>query len=326
MTFTPLVSSQHLNFWELSDGKTLVMYLDTMAPGPLSKYYPTLIKGFKIAGERGLSQLIIDFTNNGGGNICLGQALVAYLQQAGWEGQGQNWAPQDLSLSPLALQLINQAVELNVTNTVWSPSFYADQKDQPISNTDTSFLIPGVPHERGGVTRNYTRLVHINECGNYGYMMTPGVDFSPSKVLIVTHGFCGSTCAMVSTHLAMYNSQVRTIVVGGRPEPLPMQYFSFPGGQVLDNDPLFDALETLKQNITWVPSAQDRDGIVPRELPTTGTFRFCVREVYPNIPAYDTPPLEFSFQEATFHYHNTELTATSPQYVWYEVLDLFNSF
>ena len=87
-TFELLVNSTHLSFWQLSDNKTMVLYLDTMEPGFLSDYYPTLYKGFQVAAQRGLSQLVIDFTNNGGGNICLGRTLLAFLQQEGWPGQG----------------------------------------------------------------------------------------------------------------------------------------------------------------------------------------------------------------------------------------------
>ena len=52
---------------------------------------------------------------------------------------------------------------------MWSPAFYDNQQDVHIANNDTSYLIPGVPHVRGSKLRNYTRLVHINNCGEFGY-------------------------------------------------------------------------------------------------------------------------------------------------------------
>ena len=104
MGFELLVNSSHLTFWQLSDNQTLVMYLDTMAPGRLSGYYPSLVKGFQIAAERGLTRLIIDLSNNGGGNICLGRSLLAFFQKDGWDGEGQNWGPEDLPLSTFYVQ------------------------------------------------------------------------------------------------------------------------------------------------------------------------------------------------------------------------------
>jgi len=323
MTFELLVNSTHLTFWALSDGKTLVMYLDTMEPGKGSGFLPDLERGFKIAAQRGLTQLIIDLTNNGGGNICLGRALLAILQKEGWNGQGQNWGPQDLPLSPFAQQMITTAVKDQISHTVWSPDFYNNQQNEPISLNDTSYLLPGVPHERGGFVRNYSRLVHIDGC-NWGYYVDVAVNFNPSKILIISKGFCGSTCALFANHLALYDD-VRTVVLGGMPGRSPMQYTSFPGLQVLDNGPLFGQFLRLRQNISYVPYADmDMDDIVPRLLPTTAAFRYCIREIYPPTAAYDTNPTEYTFQQADYHYWNNAVTANYPQYVWYDVLDLFN--
>lgn len=89
--FELLVNTTHLTFWALNDNQTMVMYLDDMAPdsGGPSGYYVALKQGFEIAAERGLTRLIIDLTNNGGGNICIGRTLLAFFQQEGWPGQGQ---------------------------------------------------------------------------------------------------------------------------------------------------------------------------------------------------------------------------------------------
>jgi len=324
MTFELLANSSHLSFWQLSDNQTFVMYLDTMEPGRFSGFYPTLIQGFNMAKERGLSRFIIDLTNNGGGNICLGRSLLAFLQRDGWAGEGQNWGPQDLPLSDFAEQLIHSAVDNEISNTVWSPAFYDNQDNENINNTDTSYLLPGLPHVRGGRYRNYSKLVHINDCGNPGYDIIPATDFNPTETIIITKGLCGSTCALFANHLALYDD-VRTVVLGGMPGRNPMQYTSFPGLQVLEKNPLFGQFIRLKQNVTWVPYADtDPDSIVPRLLATQADFRYCVREIYPPEANYQTKPMEFNFQQATYHYYNTELTANYPQYVWYDVLDLFN--
>jgi len=323
-TFELLVNSTHLTFWQLSDNETLVMYLDTMEPGKFTGFVPTLVEGFEMAAQRGLSRLIIDLTNNGGGNICLGRALLAFLQRDGWAGNGQNWGPQDLPLSVFAEQLINSAVENDVSSTVWSPAFYANQDGQNINNTDTSYLLPGVPHLRGGLVRQYSKLLHINGCGDWGYDLYPAVDFSPSETLIITKGLCGSTCALFANHMALYDD-VRTVVLGGMPGRQQMQYTSFPGLQVLEKKPLFGQFIKLKQNVSWVPYADiDPNSVVPRLLPTQADFRYCVREIYPPEASYSTKPMEFNFQQANYHYFNNELTANYPEYAWYQVLDLFN--
>lgn len=309
--FTNLVNGTQLSFWQLDDNETLVMYLDTFGPDSLVDTYTILNEGFQAAADRKLSRFIIDLTNNGGGSICLGRSLIAYLQ-----ANGTNYGPEDLACSPLQKQLTENAVAMDQQNTVWSPSFYANHNNDPIAPNDTSYLIPGVPHVRGGRLRNYTRLVHIGgNCGEFGYRIDPAIKFNPEEIIIVTHGFCGSTCALFSTHLALYDS-VRTFVMGGI-DGHEQQFFSFPGGQVLDTPGLFATIAQLGFNTTAGPAAPDE--LQPRALPTTAAYRFCVREVYPNKPvAYSTPPMEFAFQPGSYRASYSYQTAVAPEFGWYE--------
>jgi hypothetical protein len=66
-----------------------------------------LNQGFEAAATHNLQQLIIDLTDNGGGSICFGQTLLAYLQ--GEIPDSQNWGPQDLPCSPLQVNLTRSA-------------------------------------------------------------------------------------------------------------------------------------------------------------------------------------------------------------------------
>jgi len=317
--FTLLVDSTDLKFYALNDGETLVMYLDTMAPN-LVETYKALNQGFNAAAERNLTRLIIDLTDNGGGSICFGRSLLAYLQQE--DPDAQNWGPQDVPLSPLAVNLIETASSTGVENTIWSPAFYDDQQNNPIDNSNTSVLLPGVPHVRAGRLRNYTKLVHINDCGNFGYRIKPAQDFAPSDMIIITHGFCGSTCALFANHLALYDN-VKTIVVGGLAERDQMQYTSFPGLQVLDDPAIYRQLDQLGQDIVVGPAQPGE--VQPRCLPTSAAFRYCIREIYPPTRAYSTKPMEYTFQAADVHLMANQLTAYAPQYVWYEALSHFDS-
>jgi len=187
----------------------------------MTETYLALNKGFEIAATNKLSRLIIDLSNNGGGSICFGRSLIAYLQQT---ENGTNYGPEDIITSPLQRNLTLSSVALNVVDTVWSPAIYANFTNAPIAQNDTSYLIPGVPHIRGGVPRNYSRLVHLNDCGNFGtftvtltvshfsmqqltpigatgYRIKPAKNFTASQILILTNGFCGSTCALFSNHV-----------------------------------------------------------------------------------------------------------------------------
>lgn len=321
-TFTPLATSDNLSFWQLADNRTMVMYLDTFAPNPLV-FYPVMQKGFEAAAEKKLDQLIIDLTNNGGGSICLGRSFIAYLQASlGIPlDENQNWGPEDIPLSPLATQMIQNAVTYNVETTPWSPGFYDDQNNVPVANNNDSVLLPGVPHVRGGFLRQYSRLVHINDCGDYGYTIETKQQYTASKIIILTNGFCGSMCAYFSNHIVNYEG-VKVAVTGGTIDRKPMQYSAFPGGQVLDDPYIFSILEDLKFNTTCCTTPDD---IVPRRLLTTAAYRYNIREVYPNQPPqYSTSPIEFVFQEADYHlYYNNMNEAIYPYLMWYRTLEYF---
>jgi len=322
--FTLITGNSDLSFWKLTDNRTMVMYLSTFGPkfGP---FFVNLAKGFEAAAEQKLDRLVIDLTNNGGGSICLGRALIAFLQDSlGYNSSSsQNWGPEDIPISRLSTTLIENAARLGVNNTVWSPAFYDDQKDIPIANTNTSSFLPGLPHLRGGKLRNYSHLVHINHCGDYGYKLKIRQDYKASEIIILTNGFCGSMCAYFSNHIVNYD-KVKSVVVGGMIERPQMQYSSFPGGQVMDSPDIYSSLNSLGVN-TQCCSTPSTD-FIPRDLLTSAAFRYTVREVYPPIPAYSTSPVEFTFQGASEHlYYNSIAEATQPALVWYKAAAFFSS-
>ena len=347
--YTLLINTDDVYFWALNDGMTLVMYLDTMLPETYLKTYYTINKGFTLAAEMGLTRMIvrvyiyilftlsssfffvwkkkikcyflqIDLTNDGGGDICFGRSLLAYLQ--GKDSGSVNWGPQDLPLSPLQANLTTSAVNNDVSTTVWSPGFYRDEDGNHVANDDIEVIMPGIPHVRGGLMRNYSSLLHINNCGFWGYEFSPKTDFKPDDILILTHGFCGSTCALFANHAALYDN-VKTIVAGGLQSRPRQQYTSFPGLQVVDDPELFNEFDALGGDTS--PALPSPDDVVPRRLPTQAGFRYCIREIYPPqiVTDSDTQPMEFNFQAATHKIVDTLDTAENPYKLWYQVLKYF---
>lgn len=66
--------------------------------------------------------------------------------------------------------------------------------------------------------------------------------------------------------------------------------------------------------------------VVPRQLPTSSNFRYCIREIYPPGIVTDptTQPIEFTFLPATFKIDDTATTAEDPEELWYRVLPFFD--
>eukprot|EP00010_Vexillifera_abyssalis_P008541 CAMPEP_0201545506 /NCGR_PEP_ID=MMETSP0173_2-20130828/2002_1 /ASSEMBLY_ACC=CAM_ASM_000268 /TAXON_ID=218659 /ORGANISM="Vexillifera sp., Strain DIVA3 564/2" /LENGTH=619 /DNA_ID=CAMNT_0047953921 /DNA_START=154 /DNA_END=2013 /DNA_ORIENTATION=- len=293
---------------------TLVWYMNTFEPEDYFTFQATAIDAFVWAQLNNLHQLIIDNTANGGGDICLGRQMLKWI-----ESDHTNFGPTDMPSSPLARNLTETAVKFDITETEWSPSFYQNQENRQFPQNSTSWLIPGIEHVRGGHARNYSQLIHISsrsqDCGNFPF--DNNVRFSPRKIIIATKGWCGSTCALFSNHLANYE-HVKTLSSGGFPQ-VAQQYTSFPGLEVLDSGGLYQILNTLKQETGDLGCSSCS---APRNLLTSAAYRLCIREIYG--PDNLNQPLEYTWQPADFHHNLDEHTAQQGQLIWPQIVKYFN--
>src|SRR3989338_8151642 len=220
--------------------------------------------------------------------------------------------------SPLADNLTLTSINHTILNTEWSPSFYQNEHDIQYRQNDPSWLIPGIPHVRGGLPRNYSQLIHISaiseNCGE-----SPFIDpspFEPSKMLIMSYGFCGSTCALFVDHAHNYEG-VKTVSVGGFDQSKQQQYSSFPGLEVLETPSFYWTLNRLLQKSGDLNCASCTS---PRNLLTTAGYRMCIREIYgPDLEM----PLEYTWQPADFRHPLSSETAVHHELLWPEMLQYF---
>lgn len=257
----------------------------------------------------GVSNLILDFSMNGGGDICLGRSMLKTLFP-----ESKNFQPSDMPVNPLSMNLTKSAVKFNVSGTVWSPSFYQNSiTGERYSNSDPSWLIPGIVRARGGTTQTFSQLVEIaselDNCGQPLFDFPNPPLFSPDRVVFISRGFCGSTCALFADSLAGYLN-IRTAVFGGFSGEA-FAYRSFPGLQVLESPDFYSQLDALYQNT----SVEDPLSLAPRRLLHSGSFRFCDREVYSGI-SNTSNPLEYTQQNADFYFPLTRDLAVDPSQVW----------
>jgi len=289
--------------------------MNTFEPNDYYKFESVINQGFFYADFYNLDRLIIDLTHNGGGDICLGRSMLKFLFP-----DGINYGPTDMPSSPLAINLTKTAIKYNISMTEWSPSFYQNQQGISYKNSDISWLVPGILYKRGGRLRHYSQLIHIgnniDDCGDYPFINTKPMN--PEKILIITHGFCGSTCALFANHASQY-SHVKTIVVGGLRNQ-PQQYTSFPGLEVLETPYFYDLLDTLLQSTS---DQSCENCYSPRRLLTSAGYRLCIREIYP--PNSTNTPSEYTFMEANYHLDLNAKTADNPEYIWFQALKYFDS-
>ena len=107
----------------------------------------------------------------------------------------------------------------------------------------------------------------VNSAGiqvsGYGNETVPPAYFAPENILLLTDGFCGSTCSVFSEQMKS-NAGVKSVVVGGRPETGPMQAVAGTRGSLVYNVAAISSIinETIQSN-TSIPVDQVPSVVLP---------------------------------------------------------------
>lgn len=213
--------------------------------------------------------LIIDVRGNGGGDICLGYQVIERLV-----AEPNPIGHYDIIQNPLMDLFVSKAT---VNTPIVGPSSWTQSNGQPY--TDNTWYTPGVTHLRGGVNGTYSNPSYLSCDFN-----SPAPNHQFKKVIILSDGLCGSTCAVFTSHLSEID-RFDTATIGGVNKQ-QQQAFSFPGGEVLD----YNNIVRLAQSMGL------SDNLVPRQFPNSAGLRFAWLEIYPwkeSDPS--NVPLEFIF-------------------------------
>lgn len=261
---------------------------------------------YVLAHELKIKELIIDLRGNGGGWICLSMELLRILfpGPSGTPPAGELF---DMIDSPLLGQIATRAAQLpKDVYSIFSPwKYYRPEDFQPYQTT--SWLYPGRHYTRGGVNSRYSNMV-TDDCTMVDIPgWNPEFLFSPSNVLILTDGTCGSACALFARNI-QERAQAKTMVVGGIMNR-PQMVASFIGGLVYDLPTLLEELKLLK--LLESP-------IAPKPFLTSANLRFTLWEQYPWANRSNPPiPAEFVFEASDYRLMYT-LKSVSDNQALYE--------
>ncbi|KAK9765433.1 hypothetical protein K7432_006247 [Basidiobolus ranarum] len=304
MLNNPLVNTGPLKFYRLADN-TGVLVLPTFSLSDQFTLYDFdgyMEQGLGRFKQLGVRKLILDFTNNPGGSICLGYKLVNHIFPQ--IPRSQLYYQSDLSRSQLA-------VELAKRNSIWKCSNYYNPQDSALHGS-MSCMLPGMTYTRGGEKSNFTHLVQYN-CDyqvNQGTVRRPW--FQAKDVAIVTNGRCASTCSSVSNFLQRV-MKVRTFVTSPFPTGTNPPISTAPGGMVFSYD-----------NLMWqiVDAGLGNREEAPKRLPQKADFYFTIMENY----GWNTSlPDEYAQRPATDRIIMDETKHFSPGDVWAEISQKMNA-
>jgi len=311
-----LVKGEKISYYEIN-GNVGVITIADFGPSSIPQFAKDFQTSLYFAKLNKISNMIIDLTNNGGGEECLGYALVKYLYSNSFkEDYVTLFANSDMIQSDLGLELAKAGAQKQVSDNIWSPLHWRSTNGGVFR--DESWYSKSVEHTRGGVSNKYTSFVKENYCASFfsPFYFDDGslLNYPLDDIILISNGRCASTCALFSRHL-QDSRKVKTVVVGGI-TGLHQQIAQVPGGQVYEFEELMDDIN--RYNLQSSPNA-------PSALLTKSRFRFTIREAYSWTKGHTNSPLEFFFEGSDFRLQYSEKSAVDPTQVWVDAIQFFTT-
>lgn len=280
------LGGRDIQFYALGDDrKTGVIFVSTLAPLDPSTNAPSvpctnrfvadLYLGFKNFTAAGVERILIDTSNNGGGQVVLNQFLQRYI--TGERHEVDLNFDTLLRNSPLAEGLLKANIEhashYTIGNTYF-PSKYRDGTERVTANTDffspgNSYTINGeILHTSNTLQDSIETIDQFEEPLNIPHAPT----YSPADIVFTGNGLCGSACSSFTNFLIEYYNAT-AYIASARPQN-PIEFQAFAAGQATTSDAIYE--EAASINYT------DRAMLPPLEV--SGKFGFTIRgAISPNI-------------------------------------------
>ncbi|KAL5313619.1 hypothetical protein ACEPPN_018040 [Leptodophora sp. 'Broadleaf-Isolate-01'] len=305
------------------------------------------------------TKLIIDVSGNGGGNTILlnevfrrifpniepyGLARLRGNPAAEIYGEAFAAVPDEALVVTLSDNDTVQNIKARVFTSPWSYRSWVTEDLQnytgwssgdnpyypPVENNGDNFTASGrIPTNSTLYTETTGGLVL------YGTPAEPATEpqlFTPENVIVLTDGICASACSILTEFLTR-EANVKTIVVGGRPQEGPMQAIGGTKGAQAYTFNNF-ATQTAYLNSPVVGPYISDDlaakanatlpGLVNLPLGSPHSLANYGINLRDNIPPGDDAgiPLQFVFEPASCRIYYTPQTVINPLTLWLQVHDI----
>ncbi|KAF9928322.1 hypothetical protein BGZ67_007067 [Mortierella alpina] len=249
----------------LSDDKTGIITVPSVEPEDsnmsfsdfASEWVNSVIQAINTLRPRA-ENLILDLSHNGGGYICVGSTLMNLFFP------DRPRSVTNIRQSPIANQMMKIGA-LGVSGFISSYGnstaavFDDDVFPSPITHPHRpNMIFTDYLEDRCPIVDQYELKVDPVEESKRRRASSSSSNkvyrpWDPENMAILTNGYCGSTCSLIS-NMMHTKFGVKTVVIGGKSlaSVEKMSYSTFPGLQVIDDALIFDQIrkvEKLKEDL-----------------------------------------------------------------------------
>lgn len=297
-------------------GVLVISSFPSIDPG---KWIEAMLNGFNTLEQYGVQRLILDLSNNEGGDGCLANFLISLFNPS---PGSRLFHPAQPHVSNIRLSSLIETI-----GKIVSPQGLYDHFLSPFSYLDPRTLQPfldnnwrlGAKHLKylGFKGSLYSRAL-LDRCvpppkPTMSYDSIASFGQRPGGLVILTNGYCGSACATLASHL-VETKKARILVTSstavskGRSAPSLPTAWTFAGGQAISLSSMLFMLQAAKIPI---PSS------FPRLLPVSAEFFFPFRQTMsmtrPGLP------LEYIRRPADAIVPITRSNVMQPHLIWHDV-------
>ncbi|KAJ7151448.1 hypothetical protein C8R43DRAFT_1005222 [Mycena crocata] len=284
----------------LPGNQTGVMFIGSFG-GDFEQFQTDTVSAISAFKEAGVTKLLVDVTNNGGGFVCLGQFLHQYLVGTNF---GYPGFQSTARANPLARKIVASDIELGLNGFF---SFYTADNWAFFNGTempaDYNYMTPDIPVTINGKADATSQRFHDTCELSYEVPMPETPPFDLNNVAIVTNGNCASTCAMWTT-LMRERHGTKIAVFGGKPFE-NVEFKGMAGNQVLE---WFDIDSEIK-----TANLKD-DPLAPADLLVSGDMRHNWRTAWSFFD--EDKPIAYVSELPQFRFPYTLSTYNQPQNLW----------
>ncbi|EIW70658.1 hypothetical protein TREMEDRAFT_61166 [Tremella mesenterica DSM 1558] len=251
-TLTPnYLGGRDIQFYTLPNKTDVgVIYVPTLDPAGnedecTTRFFVDSVLGLQNFSKNGITKVLLDTTNDGGGFISLAQLLERLFT-------GEKYTPENnfqtvfrkvpLSQALLQAHLDNPSAPANT----FSPVSYRESNLTDLSN-DTNYFKPGLSRQINNHTLYTSDYISdsLDTLTVYNKVVpfTQMAPYAPSEIVITGNGLSGSACASFINFLIEYYNTTACIHT---PFPeKPIEYQAFSAAQSITGGDIYDEAQSL---------------------------------------------------------------------------------